>query len=118
MHPKFNLYQPVTILSTFKATAPLSKACRLNTPQNVPKTYTQMTMQSKSLVNRSVETHGKQKVVQKTGVLNSKNKGFQSVIFMIPYGTCKNFPTVIYTPMFSCQVISHLGSIVEIKGNF
>ena len=39
-----NVYQPVTILSTFKATAPLSKACRLNTPQNVPtctcKTYT------------------------------------------------------------------------------
>ena len=30
------LFQPVTILSTFKATAPLSKACRLNTPQNVP----------------------------------------------------------------------------------
>ena len=30
------MYQPVTILSTFKATAPLSKACRLNTPQNVP----------------------------------------------------------------------------------
>ena len=27
---------PVTILSTFKAIAPLSKACRLNTPQNVP----------------------------------------------------------------------------------
>ena len=31
-----HIYPPVTILSTFKAIAPLSKACLLNTPQNVP----------------------------------------------------------------------------------
>lgn len=36
LHIQERHFLPVTILSTFKAIAPLSRAWRLKTPQNVP----------------------------------------------------------------------------------